>query len=131
MRRHQSGYFVVLYHDDWTAVDLVLHRSSIYISTTSVRRRLRRLSPAVLVAVCTVVVVGAGVGAAVKVDGRVVGQEPERLEPERHQRVVDRVERQRRLDRAPKYSTKKVKEIIVLIKARSFLDELNLEHLTS
>ena len=25
----------------------------------------------------------------------------------------------------------KVKEIIVLIKARSFLDELNLEHLTS
>jgi len=26
---------------------------------------------------------------------------------------------------------KKVKEIIVLIKARSFLDELNLEHLTS
>jgi len=104
VRRHQSGYFVVLYHDDWTAVDLVLHRSSIYISTTSVRRRLRRLSPAVLVAVCTVVVVGAGVGAAVKVDGRVVGQEPERLEPERHQRVVDRVERQRRLDRAPKYS---------------------------
>ena len=27
--------------------------------------------------------------------------------------------------------TKKAKEIIVLIKARSFLDELNLEHLTS
>ena len=26
---------------------------------------------------------------------------------------------------------KRVKEIIVLIKARSFLDELNLEHLTS
>ena len=32
-------------------------------------------------------------------------------------------------DKKPKRS--KVKEIIVLIKARSFLDELNLEHLTS
>jgi len=33
----------------------------------------------------------------------------------------------------PRQSVKrsKVKEIIVLIKARSFLDELNLEHLTS
>ena len=30
-----------------------------------------------------------------------------------------------------KKGQKKVKEIIVLIKARSFLDELNLEHLTS
>ena len=29
------------------------------------------------------------------------------------------------------FTLKKVKEIIVLIKARSFLDELNLEHLTS
>jgi len=31
----------------------------------------------------------------------------------------------------PTAGQKKVKEIIVLIKARSFLDELNLEHLTS
>ena len=31
----------------------------------------------------------------------------------------------------PKGQRSKVKEIIVLIKARSFLDELNLEHLTS
>ena len=30
-----------------------------------------------------------------------------------------------------KVKRSKVKEIIVLIKARSFLDELNLEHLTS
>ena len=29
------------------------------------------------------------------------------------------------------FKRSKVKEIIVLIKARSFLDELNLEHLTS
>jgi len=36
--------------------------------------------------------------------------------------VVDAVEVKKR---------SKVKEIIVLIKARSFLDELNLEHLTS
>ena len=31
----------------------------------------------------------------------------------------------------PSKKGQKVKEIIVLIKARSFLDELNLEHLTS
>ena len=34
-------------------------------------------------------------------------------------------------NRTKNKSQKKVKEIIVLIKARSFLDELNLEHLTS
>ena len=35
-------------------------------------------------------------------------------------------------DKKPRrYKRSKVKEIIVLIKARSFLDELNLEHLTS
>ena len=35
------------------------------------------------------------------------------------------------LSRCQKVKRSKVKEIIVLIKARSFLDELNLEHLTS
>ena len=36
-----------------------------------------------------------------------------------------------RFDVIQKGQRSKVKEIIVLIKARSFLDELNLEHLTS
>ena len=35
------------------------------------------------------------------------------------------------MDRVKVKKRSKVKEIIVLIKARSFLDELNLEHLTS
>ena len=35
------------------------------------------------------------------------------------------------IDMAGQKKRSKVKEIIVLIKARSFLDELNLEHLTS
>ena len=47
---------------------------------------------AALVACVSVVVAGAGVGTAVQVNRGMVGQEPEGLEAERHQRVVDWVE---------------------------------------
>ena len=51
------------------------------------------------------------------------GQSLSRTDDSRTRRFPDR--------RFPDKKKSKVKEIIVLIKARSFLDELNLEHLTS
>jgi len=57
------------------------------------------VSWAVLVAGGPVVGGVARVGATVQVDGRLVGREAERLEAEPDQRVVDRVERHRRLHR--------------------------------
>ena len=104
LSRQQSGEFVRVYDDDRSAVQLVLvRRVGGQVSATSSDRRgtsCCRLTT-VLVAEPAVVGPGARVGAAVQVDGRVVGQEAERLEAKRHQRVVDWIERQRPFHRAP------------------------------
>jgi len=98
--RQQFGQYVGINDDYRTAVDLVLDTVLGHASTTS-GWRLQGHRTAVLITVRSVVHVGARVGAAVQVDGWIVGQETEGLESKRHERVVDWIKRQRWLHGTP------------------------------